>query len=266
MAEQVANGLDRGTVAQQKYSIRMPNAMARSSTGDIQSAPTCPYPECRRYSVCLEGRNRSFHAKENLSKRRWRWSFLQVSMQCCSHCISQRKFENSAGLSLRNGHLTGSPVNVIQGQRHDITGPQPIGCHQEKHRKIAQPYQAGAVDGVEKCLDRLPRQSVGKLLFLVNARGINLAIKPLGYLARYRQEPQEAAKSPHNVLQTCPSQPLTDLFHEGCEIIDSQRSSAGQGALDLEARDDVRCRIWSSAGSVTPRHLEQFSNEHGVRT
>src|SRR5271157_293184 len=234
----------------------MPNAMARSSAGHIQSAPTCPYPECRRYGVCLEGPNRSFHAKENLSKRRWRWSFLEVSMQCCSHRISQWKFENSACLPLRNGHLAGSPVNVIQGQRHDITGPQSIGCHQEKHRKVAQPYQARAVDGVEKCLDRLPRQGVGKLLFLVNARGINLAIKPLGYLAGYLQEPQEAAKSPHNMLQTCPCQPLTDLFHEGFEIIDSQDLQPARVPLDLEVGEEVRCRI----GVLVDRRRRGTSN------
>ena len=47
----------------------------------------------------------------------------------------------------------------------------------------------------------------------------------------------------HNVLQTCPSQPLTDLFHEGFEIIDSQDLQPARVPLDLEVREEVRCRI-----------------------
>ena len=99
-------------------------------------------------------------------------------MQSCSHRIGERKFENDAGFSLRNSDLTVPPVNVIQGQRGDVTGPQPIDRHQKEHRKIAQPGQAGTVNGMKDRLHRLPRQSAGQLFLPIDARSIEFAIQP----------------------------------------------------------------------------------------
>ena len=124
----------------------------------------------------------------------------QVVNDRLADLVRQRKTFLPAALAA-DGHLTVTPVDVLQAQRGDLPGSQSEPCQQHDHRVLASPQPRGPVTGFQECLglgwaDSL-RQQGGLGRADQQRRAGQIALDLSGHQAEPQERPKGVAQLLH---------------------------------------------------------------------
>src|SRR5262252_2914768 len=137
--------------------IGMAQAM-RPLKGDSQSTAAGPRLKHIRDSGACQRTQRGAGAQEELAAGAGRALMAQILQEGRADSVSEWEDEWLTRLVLREQQDLPPPLDVLQGQRHDITVAEAIRGDQEQHRIIAPSWCRRPINRQEQLAHGLPRE------------------------------------------------------------------------------------------------------------
>ena len=93
------------------------------------------------------------HAEEQLALRALGASLAQVIDEHVGRLIGQKQLERLPGLGLDHAQAAAAPINVIEGQTHQLAAAQPICRRQIEKSEVTPAKRFGTVDRLDERLN-----------------------------------------------------------------------------------------------------------------
>ena len=172
VAEMVGDLLHRKPLGQQMCGARVPQSVG-AITGWHNAQLQKPLSYLRTETFCREWPERLNLREKNLSMRRSRTHFAEITQDGISHRRHQRIALVFALLSAANADHLLVPVDIFQAEMPYFAAAKPIDSNEQQHGVIANVACAAAAGCSQKTLHIAPLRPLWQTFQLVNARRID---------------------------------------------------------------------------------------------